>query len=259
MVEGEEEAAVVDRPVVGLAAPREVEAAALAHAVAAQVLAAVGPALRECLPSHMWFSVAMNQRELGSGDGANLLVYSRAGQPGFAGAGSPRAFGGGRYYGGGGARPFKSGSRTPIAGIAGILFIGAALAFWPGMWLYGANMYHYNDRYRFHNATTDEEEELPVICACDPYNPCGCEENNSTEYVQALIGDGSYRDLNQSLVTVAEVNGTKTLLVNGTLMNGTEPPVPEDDEGAGAGLRAMVEALGYWPMVAAVISAVFAA
>ena len=184
----------------------------------------------------------------------------RAGQPGFAGAGAPRAFGGG------GASPYRAGSRTPIAGIGALFLVGAALAFWPGMWLYGAHSYHFNDDYRFHNETTDNDENLPVICACDPYNPCGCEENNETEYVRDLVGTGAYDQLNHSQVTVAEGNGTKTLLINGTLPNGTEPPVPEDgdddddggdDESVGPRTRAVIEALGYWPMVALVVSVVF--
>lgn len=132
------------------------------------------------------------------------------------------------------------------------------------MWLYGAHSYRYDDDYRFHNETTDENEKLPVICACDPYNPCGCEENNDTEYQQDLVGTGAYDQLNHSQVTVAEVNGTKTLLINGTLPNGTEPPVPQDgDDGDADGdgdedsaARMVVEAFGYWPMVALVVSAV---
>ncbi|SPO02261.1 uncharacterized protein DNG_04934 [Cephalotrichum gorgonifer] len=191
-----------------------------------------------------------------SGSGRGSSSPPTRGQPGFAGSGAPRAYGGGSSYGGGGSTPYKAGSRTPVAGIAGIFAVGALLAFWPGVWLYGAHMYHYNNPYHFRNETTDRDEDLPVICACDPYNPCGCEENNSTEYVRSLIGSGRYDELNQSLVTVADVNGTKTLLINGTLPNGTEPPVPAED-GAGQGLRAMVEALGYWPMVAAIVSAVF--
>lgn len=192
----------------------------------------------------------------GGGSGGGKSAPPKAGQPGFAGAGAPRGYGGGRYYGGGGAAPFSSGKRTPKAGIAGLFIVGAAVAFWPGVWLYGAHMYPYTNRYGFHNDTTDKNENLPVICACSPYNPCGCDENNDTEYVQSLVGSGRYDELNQSLVTVAEVNGTKTLLVNGTLPNGTEPPVPADGD-AGLGMRSMVEALGYWPMVAAVASAVF--
>lgn len=182
----------------------------------------------------------------------------RPGQPGFAGAGAPRAFGGGKFYGGGGAAPYRSGSRTPIAGIGALFLIGGALAFWPGMWLYGAHSYRYDEDYRFHNETTDEDEKLPVICACAPYNPCGCEENNDTEYMQDLVGTGAYDQLNHSQVTVAEVNGTKTLLINGTLPNGTEPPVPEDGDGdEDSAARMVVEAFGYWPMVALVVSAVF--
>lgn len=186
----------------------------------------------------------------------NATPNRRAGQPGFAGAGAPRSFAGGRFYGGGGGTPFRAGRRTPIAGIAGIFVVGAALAFWPGAWLHGAHRYDFDDHYRFHNETSDKDEDLPVVCGCDPYNPCGCDENDDDEYVSDLVGTGAYDQLNKSQVNVGDVNGTKTLLINGTLQNGTEPPV-DDDESAGPGMRTVVEALGYWPMVAAVGSAVF--
>ncbi|PKS12803.1 hypothetical protein jhhlp_001014 [Lomentospora prolificans] len=190
-----------------------------------------------------------------SGSGSSRS--STPGTPGFAGAGAPRSFAGGRFYGAGASSPYKAGTRSP-GGISPLLFVGAAaLAFWPGVWLYGAYSYHYPYNYHFHNETANKDEDLPVICGCDPYNPCGCDANNDTTYIRDLVGDGNYNNLNQSLVTVAEVNGTKTILINGTLPNGTEPPVPED--GDSAARSRTIEALGYWPMVAAVLAAVFIA
>jgi hypothetical protein len=46
-----------------------------------------------------------------------------------------------------------------------------------------------------------------------------------------------------------------TILINGTLPNGTT--VPEQNSPAGLGMRDMIEALGYWPAVAAVAATVF--
>ncbi|KAL2105205.1 hypothetical protein VUR80DRAFT_8759 [Thermomyces stellatus] len=204
--------------------------------------------------SHGGLTGSGGSRGGGGGGGSSP---PRPGQPGFPGAGAPRGFAGGRFYGGGVATPYPAGRRTPGAGIAPFFLLGAALAFWPGVWLYGAHTYDFDERYHFHNETTDKDEDLPVICACDPYNPCGCEENDDEQYVSDLVGTGAYDQLNKSQVNVAEVNGTKTLLINGTLPNGTEPPVPEDGDDAGPGMRAMAEALGYWPMVAAMVSAVF--
>ncbi|CAI4218655.1 unnamed protein product [Parascedosporium putredinis] len=168
----------------------------------------------------------------GGGGSSSSSGSSRGGSGGAssgarAGAGAPRSFAGGKYYGG---------------------------AFWPGLWLYGAYSYPYSHPYRFHNNTRDEEEELPVICACDPNSACGCDENQDTAYLSDLIGDGSYNGLNHSLITVAEVNGTKTILINGTLSSDTEAPSDGDESAA---IARAVEALGYWPMVAAALAAVF--
>jgi len=185
-----------------------------------------------------------------------IQCLRRPGSPGFAGSGAPRAFAGGRFYGAGAATPYKAGTRSP-SGIVPLALVGAAaLAFWPGVWLWGAYQYHYPNHYHFHNDTANNDEDLPVICACDPYNPCGCDANNDTAYIQDLVGNGDYKSLNQSLVTVAEVDGQKTILINGTLPNGTEAPVPADESGARS---VVIEALGFWPMAAAVVVAVFMA
>jgi hypothetical protein len=61
--------------------------------------------------------------------------------------------------------------------------------------------------------------------------------------------------LNQSLVTVADVNGTSTILLNGTLPNGTTASGGDEDaiqSTDSAGVRTLVEASGYWVMIAAV-------
>lgn len=46
------------------------------------------------------------------------------------------------------------------------------------------------------------------------------------------MGNGSYAALNKSLVTVSEVNGTRNLVLNGTLPNGTTAPGGTDDSSA---------------------------
>lgn len=118
-------------------------------------------------------------------------------------------------------------------------------------------MYHHPQPYTFYNETSQENETKPVICACDPYDMCGC-DNGTTAYMADLIGDGSYTTLNHSLVTVAEVNGTSTILVNGTLPNGTTAPSGGESV-AGTGLQALLKGVGWWPVVAAVGAIVFAA
>lgn len=118
-------------------------------------------------------------------------------------------------------------------------------------------MYPYSHSYRYYNETSEEEEERPILCACSKEASCGCDEDdnkNATELYDQLIGNGSYEALNKSIVNVAEVNGTTTILINGTLPEDTQ--LPED---ANAAARTMIEAMGYWPAAAAVLAAVLVA
>jgi len=186
---------------------------------------------------------------------------SNAGGRTTTGSGPPPAYGGGKYYGGGAVQPLKPGTRT-ASGINPVLLgVGlGALAFWPGLWLYGAYSYHYNNPYRFHNETHDppENQTKPIICACDPYMPCGCDENGDQAYLNDLIGNGSYSHLNHTLITVANVNGTETILINGTLPNGTTAAGgTEDPYSAGTGMQLLLENAGWWPLLATVGAAVF--
>lgn len=45
--------------------------------------------------------------------------------------------------------------------------------------------------------------------------------------MDSIIGDGNPSQFNQSLVRVANVNGTDTIFVNGTLPNGTTAVGPD--------------------------------
>ncbi|KAG7415114.1 hypothetical protein Forpe1208_v005732 [Fusarium oxysporum f. sp. rapae] len=148
---------------------------------------------------------------------------SSGGGGGSRGVGPQPSFAGGRYYPGGSSKPYKSGVSSP-GRIAPYALGGAALAFWPGVWLYGAYMYPYSHPYHYHNDTSDEDEERDVLCGCSRYEYCACDDNNSTQYFDELIGNGSYDALNKSIVNVAEVNGTMTILINGTLPNDTALP-----------------------------------
>ena len=58
------------------------------------------------------------------------------------GSGVTPNYGGGRYYGGGATSPYRSGARSPL-GIVGVPLAFGALAFYPGIWLYGAYAYPY--------------------------------------------------------------------------------------------------------------------
>ncbi len=159
--------------------------------------------------------------------------------------------------------------RHPIAPVAlspgGVapfaLGAGLGLAFWPGLWFHPVYFYH-TAPYHYHNTSNNMNETKPVVCGCDETVECGCDNNTDTTYMKDLIGNGSYAGLNQSQVTVTDVNGTSTILVNGTLPNGTTASGGEDDDdsdSAGAGMRSLLEAMGFWPVVATISIMVFVA
>ncbi|KAH7260998.1 uncharacterized protein BKA55DRAFT_536005 [Fusarium redolens] len=175
---------------------------------------------------------------------------------GSRGVGPQPSFAGGRYYPGGSSRPYRSGGRSP-GSIAPYALGGAALAFWPGVWLYGAYMYPYSHTYHYHNETSDEDEERDVLCGCSRYEYCACDDNNSTEYFDELIGNGSYDALNKSIVNVAEVNGTMTILINGTLPNDTALPDEDASDNVAVSGRFIAETAGWWPVAFIVMVTVF--
>jgi hypothetical protein len=142
---------------------------------------------------------------------------------------------------------------------------GAALAFWPGAWLYGAYTYDFDREYTYHNVTTDKDETRPIKCGCAPYNPCGCDEpddDKMDDWLDDLVGNGSYAALNKSVIDVGETRGRKYLLINGTLPNGTtaDGPGEDGDDSPAIGMRTYAETLGLWPVIAAAVAtAVFMA
>ena len=168
------------------------------------------------------------------------------------------SFGGGRYYGGGATTPYRSGGLSPAGRIAPYALGGAALGIFPGLWLYGAYAYNYNHPYVFHNRTNrtagaaGSNETLPVTCLCDRYSACGCDDNNNSTYLDSALGDGSPGARNASLVNVADVNGTKTVVLNGTLPNGTDTSAASSS--AGRTRPVFLEASGFW-LVGAIVAA----
>lgn len=141
-----------------------------------------------------------------------------------------------------------------------VFFAASFLAFWPGLWLYGAHVYPYTHPHAFYNRSSAQNETKPVQCACDPYNVCACDENGDTQYLTDLIGNGSFASLNHSVITVANVNGTSTILINGTLPNGTTAAGGTDSPNSAAdGVRAMLQHMGWWPAIATIGAIVLAA
>jgi len=197
-----------------------------------------------------------------TGGGYRTAPNSNTGGSTRLGSGPTRAYGGGRYYGGGAATPYKPGTSSPRAGLLAVPLVGAALIAYPGLYLYGAYAYPYHNPYSYRNRsgrrnqtittssavptatnlprliselverqTSDGVEEMkPVTCVCDASLSCGCDEpEDINAYLSSLIGDGNYATMNHSLINIADINGTSTIVISGTLPNGTTAPGGVDD------------------------------
>ncbi|PFH57698.1 hypothetical protein XA68_14677 [Ophiocordyceps unilateralis] len=178
----------------------------------------------------------------GGGGGSsrpNTTPTSNLGGTSRGGSGPKPSFGGGRFYGGGGRVPYRAGAISPL-GIAPFFLVGTALAFWPGLWLHGAHLYPYSYVHQYHNASSGRDESAKVLCGCDEFEVCGCDENDDKAFYDGLIGNGSYDALNKSVIDVGEFRGQKTLFINGTLPNGTTADGPDS---AGASLSAVFTAV----------------
>ncbi|GAP85285.1 putative conserved glycine-rich protein [Rosellinia necatrix] len=177
------------------------------------------------------------------------------------GSGPRPSYGGGGFYSGGAAAPYtagkKSGSIAPAlltgAAIGGIGFLGVSYL------AHGAYVYPFYHPYYYHNATTDKNETKPVVCVCEPYNPCACEDNGNSTYFNSVIGDGSYQNLNHSIVTIAPNETTKalTIYINGGLPNGTTAAGGTDELSAAGGMVALARAAGWWPAATAAFALAF--
>ncbi|KAL8816536.1 MAG: hypothetical protein Q9223_004471 [Gallowayella weberi] len=168
--------------------------------------------------------------------GVRLLVQ------GVPGSSVKPSYGGGKYFGGGSTRPYSAGSKSPRAGILPLTIGVAAAAFiFPGIWLYGAYNYPYGHGYSYRNRTRranntdgriqrrqDQNVTLPITCLCAKYSACGCDDNEDTEYLDSIIGDGT--NLNESLVHIGpDEKGVQTIVLNGTLPNATDSEADSSD------------------------------
>jgi hypothetical protein len=127
-----------------------------------------------------------------------------------------------------------------------------ALAFFGGVWLFGAYAYPYGYHYHYVNQSTHENTSLPVTCLCEKYAECGCDENANTTYYESLFN--GTQPTNSSIVKVVNINGTETIYINGTLPNGT---TVADPSASSAVAQTAIQASGYWLMIASVVSIVW--
>ena len=172
---------------------------------------------------------------------------------------SSPSFGGGRYYGGGATTAYRAGGRSP-AGLVPYAVAFGALGIFPGLWLAGAYGYNFNHPYRFRNSSNaNSSESLPVVCLCEEYRACGCDDDGNTTYIDDLVGNGSASDQDPTLVHVGNVNGTKTVVINGTLPNGTDDSSSSSTSSTTSGAMRLyvLEMSGYWVASAIVIATVF--
>jgi hypothetical protein len=108
-------------------------------------------------------------------------------------------------------------------------------------------------------------ETKPVDCLCAAYAVCGCDDTGDLTFLADLIGDGSYAGLNKSVIDVADINGTSTIILNGTLPNGTtvaDPNAPDettssDSSASTPGAASTLQASGFLALAIAVGGMVF--
>lgn len=118
-----------------------------------------------------------------------------------------------------------------------------------GIGLHSAYAYDYPHPYTYHNNTANQNNTLPVECVCAQYSECGCDNNTDTSYIDSVAN-------NASVATVSEVNGTKTLVINGTLPNGTTAS-GGTDSAAGSLRQGLLEGSGWWVVAAGVVYTVW--
>lgn len=147
--------------------------------------------------------------------------------------------------------------RTPFGLAPFALLPLAALAFFPGVWLYGAYAYQLSHPYHFHNSTSNQNDTLNITCLCQQYSVCGCEDNKEPTFFDSLFNqtDSDGLPKNTSDVVVATVNGTQGIYINGTLPNGTTAPDPSISEND-AIVGKFAKLSGYWVMAAVTVAAV---
>lgn len=107
-----------------------------------------------------------------------------------------------------------------------------------------------------------------MTCLCEQYSACGCDDANNSTFLDGIIGDGNLANLNKSLVNVGNVNGTKTIVLNGTLPNDTvadatttgndaSGPATTAPSKSAANKRFLLETSGFWLLGAIVAATVW--
>lgn len=96
-----------------------------------------------------------------------------------------------------------------------------------------------------------------MTCLCEQYSACGCDDANNSTFLDGILGDGNLANLNKSLVNVGNVNGTKTIVLNGTLPNDTVADASTSTGSAStsaANRQLLLETSGFW-LLGAIVGA----
>ncbi|MCJ1447366.1 MAG: hypothetical protein MMC23_007877 [Stictis urceolatum] len=182
----------------------------------------------------------------GGGSSSGSSGGSSGGRVSSSSTNAPKGFGGGSVYAGGSRSAYRAGGRSP-GNINPIFFAGGAgLGLAAGAYAYGYYGYPYHTHYPYHNGTTNRNDSLPVDCFCQQYNPCGCDDQSNTTTINQMLK-------NNTVAKIQNVNGTKTVVINGTLPNGTE-----GDTSAASGFRlSLTQQSGYLGMAAVVAATIW--
>ncbi|KIV89144.1 hypothetical protein PV10_08737 [Exophiala mesophila] len=195
---------------------------------------------------------------VGGGRVYSYMPNSNVGGRTISGSGTPKAFG--NRYTGGAAVPYTAGLSSPTRGIAPFALPVAALAFFPGLWLYGS-VFAYPYAYPYHWYHNGQNHTTNVTCLCQRYQVCGCDpdndENGNSTFLDQLILNGTGEPVNSTNVrTVDFGNGSVSTFINGSLENGTTAAGgtdPSNDSQVSGAMRVVMEAGGYWVMIATVV------
>jgi len=187
----------------------------------------------------------LGKRKGGGGGGRGGGGKSSGGGGGRSGGSSSRGYShgyrtyGGRY-GGGSTTPYRTGLISPLGLVPFLIPLAAIALIFPGIWLYDVYSYHYNTAYQYFNETLNTNLSIPVQCLCMKFSDCSCDDDGDTSYLSEIVA------LNQPNTTVfADINGNWTLLINGTVANGTGPA----DAGDSISAASVLNIFGYIWMV----------
>ncbi|KAI5803448.1 hypothetical protein DFH27DRAFT_610496 [Peziza echinospora] len=139
--------------------------------------------------------------------------------------------GGKKVYPGGGGTPYKSGGKSK-SGISPFLLPLAILpALFIGAWAFAVFSYPWSNPLIYNNLANDlnipaiynltNPITLPVICLCEEYAVCGCDETHDDAFAKGILLDALADGGNGSVAQIRMYEGKYTLVINGTLPNGT--------------------------------------